>query len=52
VIGCVLADEGPDYDAVIERLRTLRATSRKANRRAPEMQVQHELIKRRAARGR
>lgn len=52
VIGCVLADEGLDYNAVIERLATLRAASRKANRRAPEMPVQHELIRRRAARRR
>ena len=50
VIGCVLADEGLDYDAIIERLATLRAASRKADRRAPEMPVQHELIKRRVAR--
>jgi ADP-ribosyl-[dinitrogen reductase] hydrolase len=47
VIGCVLADEGLGYDEIIEHLATLRAGSRKANRRAPEMDVQHELIKRR-----
>ena len=52
VIGCVLADEGLDYDEIIERLTTLRAASRKANRPAPEMAVQHELIKRRVARRR
>lgn len=50
VIGCVLADEGFDYDGIIERLATLRAGSRKAGRRAPEMPVQHELIRRRVAR--
>jgi len=49
VIGCVLADEGSGYDEIIERLTTLRAASRKVDRRAPEMAVQHELIKRRAA---
>jgi len=50
VIGCVLADEGLGYDATIKRLTTLRAASRKANRRTPEMPDQHELIKRRVAR--
>lgn len=50
VIGCVLADEGLSYDQVIERLTSLRAATRKAHRRAPEMPVQHELIRRRAAR--
>lgn len=52
VIGCVLADEGLDYAGVIERLTCLRAASRKANRRAPEMPVQNELIRRRVARRR
>jgi hypothetical protein len=50
VIGCVLADEGLNYDEVIERLTTLRAASRKANRTVPEIGMQHELIKRRVAR--
>lgn len=47
VIGCLLADEGLDYEEIIERLTTLRAGSRKAGRRPPEMPNQHELIKRR-----
>lgn len=52
VIGCVLADEGLGYDEIIDRLATLRRGSRKANRHAPEMPVQHDLLKRRvAARG-
>jgi ADP-ribosylglycohydrolase len=52
VIGCVLADEGLGYEEVVERLAILRAASRKAHQRAPEMPVQHELIRRRAARRR
>ena len=52
VIGCVLADEGLGYDEIIDRLETLRRGSRKANRSAPEMPVQHDLLRRRvAARG-
>lgn len=52
VIGCVLAEEGLDYDGIIERLGTLRSGSRKAGRSAPEMPVQHELIRRQVARRR
>ena len=47
VVGCVLADEGLDYDEIIERLAALRHGSRKADRHAPEAQVQHDVIKRR-----
>jgi ADP-ribosylglycohydrolase/predicted protein tyrosine phosphatase len=50
VIGCVLADEGLGYDEIIDRLTTLRLGSRKAHRRAPEMPVQHDLIRRRVDR--
>jgi ADP-ribosyl-[dinitrogen reductase] hydrolase len=49
VIGCVLADEGLGYDEIVERLAKLREGSRKQRRPAPEMAVQHELIKRRVA---
>jgi len=49
VIGCVLADEGLSYDEIVDRLATLRKGSRKAHRRAPEMPVQHDLIRRRVA---
>ena len=52
VIGCVLADEGLSYEEVIERLGALRVSSRKAHRSAPEMPVQLELVRRRAARRR
>ncbi len=48
VIGCVLADEGLDYDAVIDRLAVLRRGTRKEDRDAPEMRVQHDVIRRRA----
>ena len=52
VIGCVLADEGLTYDEVIDKLTFLRRSSRKAPRQAPEMPVQHELIRRRVDRRR
>jgi hypothetical protein len=52
VIGCVLADEGLGYDEIVDRLATLRRGSRKAHRPAPEMRVQHDLIRRRIARRR
>ena len=48
VVGCVLADQGLDYDAVIDRLGLLRRGTRKEDRAAPEMRVQHDLIRRRA----
>jgi len=48
VIGCALVDEGLSYEETIERLKTLRGATRKADRHAPEMQVQHDVIKRRA----
>ena len=47
VIGCVLADQGLEYDAIIERLALLRRGTRKEQRAAPEMPVQHDLIRRR-----
>lgn len=50
VIGCVLADQGLPYDDVLERLETLRSGSRKAGRPAPEMPLQREVLRRRAAR--
>ncbi|MGI8757969.1 MAG: protein-tyrosine phosphatase family protein [Acidimicrobiales bacterium] len=52
VIGCVLADEGLGYNEVVDRLTVLRAASRKAHRHAPEMPVQHELLRRRVERRR
>lgn len=52
VIGCVLADEGLAYDEVMDQLTSLRRSSRKARREAPEMSVQHDLIRRRVGRRR
>lgn len=49
VVGCVLADEGLTYDEIMTRLAELRRGSRKETRHAPEMPVQHDLIKRRVA---
>jgi ADP-ribosyl-[dinitrogen reductase] hydrolase len=49
VVGCVLADQGLGYDEIINRIATMRRGSRKEERRAPEMAVQHELISRRVA---
>jgi len=49
VIGCALVDEGLSYEETIERLKTLRSATRKAQRRAPEIQAQHDVIKRRSA---
>lgn len=49
VVGCVLADEGLTYDEIVTRLGELRRGSRKETRQAPEMPVQHDLIKRRVA---
>jgi ADP-ribosylglycohydrolase len=50
VIGCLLAADGFDYHTIVERLVTLRAGTRKASRPAPEMPVQHDLLRRRAVR--
>lgn len=52
VVGCVLVDEGLDYDGVIARLTSLREGTRKARRAAPEMPVQHDVLRRRADRRR
>ena len=49
VIGCVLADEGLTYEEIVDRLAVLRHGTRKAHRPAPEMAVQHDLIRRRVA---
>jgi hypothetical protein len=47
-----VADEGLSYDETVDRLATLRRRSRKAHRPAPEMTVQHDLIRRRIGRRR
>jgi protein-tyrosine phosphatase len=50
VIGCLLAADGLGYDAIVGQLAALRTGTRKASRPAPEMPVQHELLRRRAGR--
>jgi hypothetical protein len=50
VVGCLLADRGLEYPAILERLDTLRRDSRKADRAAPEAPSQFAVIERRAAR--
>lgn len=48
VIGCLLADQGLTYDAIVEHIVGLRRGSGKAGRPSPEMPAQHELLRRRA----
>ncbi|HEU5083162.1 MAG TPA: ADP-ribosylglycohydrolase family protein [Acidimicrobiales bacterium] len=48
VIGCILADEGHDHASIEQRLRELRAGTRKADRRCPETEEQRAVIRRRA----
>jgi ADP-ribosyl-[dinitrogen reductase] hydrolase len=50
VIGCVLVDQGASYEDAIARMTHLRRDSRKAGRGAPEMEVQHDVVRRRANR--
>ena len=47
VIGCLLADSGLDYDAVITRIAELRAGTKKASSRCPETPAQRDVIRRR-----
>jgi ADP-ribosylglycohydrolase len=49
VIGCALVDEGLSYEETIGRIKTLRSTTRKAHREAPQVPAQHDLIRRRSA---
>lgn len=50
VIGCMLADEGLDYDATIARIAALRAGSRKAGDTCPETLAQRDVLRVRCAR--
>jgi hypothetical protein len=52
VVGCLLIDEGLDYNGAIARIAELRAGTRKAIDACPESSAQHRLLKERAARGR
>lgn len=51
VVGCLLADQGLDYDTIVRTIGELRAGTRKADTDCPESDEQHEVIRRRAARG-
>lgn len=50
VVGCLLANEGLDPDAVTRRLTALRAGTHEAHREAPETPAQRDVIRRRARR--
>ena len=50
VVGCLLIDNGLDYEAAIARIAELRAGTRKAGDACPESPTQHRLLKDRAAR--
>ena len=52
VVGCLLIDDGLDYDATIARIAELRAGTRKAIDVCPESPSQHRLLQERAARRR
>lgn len=50
VIGCLLADDGLDYDATLARIAELRAGSCKASEPCPESAVQRHVLRARCAR--
>jgi protein tyrosine/serine phosphatase len=50
VIGCLLADTGLDYDAVIARIAALRSGTKKATWPCPESPAQRDVIRRRCDR--
>ena len=52
VVGCLLADDGHDHDAVLTRLGELRAGTRKAHRHCPETDAQRQVIRERVRRRR
>ncbi|MCD9623934.1 ADP-ribosylglycohydrolase family protein [Rhabdothermincola salaria] len=47
VIGCLLADQGHDFDSITTRLSDMRAGTRKAHRPAPETAEQVDVLRRR-----
>jgi hypothetical protein len=49
VVGCLLIDDGLDYDSAIARMAELRAGTRKAVDPCPESAAQHRLLRERAA---
>jgi protein-tyrosine phosphatase len=48
VVGCLLIDDGLDYEAAITRIAELRAATRKAIDPCPESASQHRLLRERA----
>ena len=48
VVGCLLIDDGLDYQQAIERLAALRSGTRKAAVACPESESQHRLLQERA----
>ena len=52
VVGCLLIDDGLDYDGAIERIAELRAGTRKAHESCPESSSQHRVLREREARAR
>lgn len=50
VVGCLLIDDGLDYESAIARIAELRAGTRKALEVCPESLSQHRLLWERAAR--
>jgi protein-tyrosine phosphatase len=49
VVGCLLIDEGLDYESAIARIAELRAGTHKAINPCPEAPSQHRLLRERAA---
>ena len=52
VVGCLLIDDGLDYESAIVRIAELRAGTRKAIDACPESPAQHRVLRERAARHR
>lgn len=46
VVGCLLAEEGLEYQGVLERIRAMRAGTRKGDRWCPETDEQHAVVAR------
>ncbi len=47
VVGCLLADQGHDYEAIVDTLDDLRAGTKKSHRACPENEKQRGVIERR-----
>ena len=52
VVGCLLIDDGLDYESAIARIAELRSETRKAVDACPESASQHRVLRERAARRR